>query len=233
MILTVEYVRIYALACFLFTFFSLKTLTLFQQCGYKIDEFFDCLLSSNKREIWRLSIYSLTFVLGVVIFTFILQVNKIWVEISVLIFAFILVGNFFFSTKIIKYPKLTSRFMRIYIYSCFACGLAVALASVLLARYVNPIYRFLPLGVIPIFALLVVGIPLTFLKSTELREVQPLKAFEPILVTEFGITRVRRFLLFVNACAPISFTEDGMVNSASVEISFPVAFSTRQPSSTK
>ncbi|MBE5741821.1 MAG: UDP-N-acetylmuramoyl-tripeptide--D-alanyl-D-alanine ligase [Clostridiales bacterium] len=157
MVFKEEFITVFVFACFLSTFFSVKILTLFQQCGYKLDEFYDCVFTSNKREIMRLSTYSLTFLAGLTVISLCLQKFKGGVELLVYAFSILLARLYFMTEKIIKPPNMTSRFMRIYLFSCLSLSFAVAFLSSMLVLSAKEL-RFLPLGLIPILCLIFIAV---------------------------------------------------------------------------
>jgi hypothetical protein len=129
--LTVELVRIFALSVFTYTFFSVKILTLLQQCGYKIDEFTECIYFVKKKEIVKLLTYSLTFIVLLVLVSVFLGDYSESLSLSCLIIAVTISGVYYLKLQLVKSPKLTFRFLRIYVASCIVCG-----AIVLLIAYV-------------------------------------------------------------------------------------------------
>ena len=150
--LTVEYMRMCAVGCFLALFFSIKILTLFQQCGYRLNEFYSCVFVENKTEIRRLSIYSLIYLALEVAFICLFKSDDGWLQLSNYALSVLIAGSFYFGVKILKYPSLTKRFIRISIISYIISGGLVAFASVCLCYFQRCEFRFLPLCIIPLLS---------------------------------------------------------------------------------
>ena len=149
----------FVLCLFTSVFFSFKMLAVFQQCGYKTDEFFMAIFGGKKREIIKLSTYS------AVLFVFLMLANLFLVEYNTSYCIFVVVissltsGVYFVFSKTKKRVKFTNRCLRIFIFSvlslCALCCFFVVFAQRLNFKTI----RCLPLFLIPLFIplFLVVG----------------------------------------------------------------------------
>ena len=143
----------FALGVFCFTFFSQKVLAVFQQCGYKTDEFFKALFLGKKVEIRRLSIYSLIFLFYIVLVSLIFHKFKTTYLLLILIGGVVLSGAFYLSSLIVKRADFTRRFIRIFLSSSLFAGLFSFLAYRLIDSLGGGIsFAFAPLALLPILS---------------------------------------------------------------------------------
>ena len=117
----IDFVCIFVLGCFAFAFLSFKLAAVFQQCGYRVGEFFSAIFSGKKTEILRLSAYSLVFC---VLLTLVQALNGKFVGNYFLpcMVVILVCGAYYFSIARIKSPKFTNRYIRILICSCLISG---------------------------------------------------------------------------------------------------------------
>ncbi|MBQ7373178.1 MAG: UDP-N-acetylmuramoyl-tripeptide--D-alanyl-D-alanine ligase [Clostridia bacterium] len=138
-----------------FGFFSIKIATVFQQCGYRIGEFFSAIFSGKKREIVKLSTYSLLFLIATAVGCVFFNKHNLTFSLYVFTVFTLLDGLYFFKTKIVKKSKLTHRFLRIYFLSAFFssafCTAIFLLVKSFLSQnfiyYASLSLAFVPVGV--------------------------------------------------------------------------------------
>lgn len=106
------------ISTFCFICLSAKSFAIFQQCSYRPNEFFSSYFNAQKREIIRLSTYSLVFLfVSLILCACFKETKREFFYLSYLIFI-ILSGLYYLTVNVIKRPKITKRFLRIYICSC-------------------------------------------------------------------------------------------------------------------
>ncbi len=143
----------FVLGVFCFTFFSQKTLAVFQQCGYKTSEFLRSLFLGKRFEIKRLSTYSLIFLFYIIIVTLSFYKFKTTYLLLVLIGGVMLSGVFYLSSSIVKRADFTRRFSRIFLASSLFAGLFSFLAYYLIDAYSRGVsFAFVPLALLPILS---------------------------------------------------------------------------------
>lgn len=200
----VEVIITFILGCFTFVVFSVKCMTILQQCGYKIGEFFTCVFISKKKEILLLSTYSLVFV---VLFVITSLVFSNFEQFLYPVYFSVVIGLsslFLLNSKIIKQPILTGRFLRVFILS----GILSGCFSLLIGVWLKNIgcFSVLGVGLIPILCptLVTVGWGLEFPYSKLLywigvkrckKRIKNAKSLIKIGITgSFGKTTTKLFL---------------------------------------
>ncbi len=118
-------ITVFVLGVFVFSFFSFKSLAIFQQCSYKVKEFMPTIFKKRKGEIMRLSTYSLCFCVLMALVAVAFNNNLACYSYSCFIVCVAFSGTFYLSSKILKQPKFTNRYLRIYAVSAIFYGLIV------------------------------------------------------------------------------------------------------------
>ena len=145
-------IAIFAISVFSFSFFSFKLFAIFQQCSYKIKEFFNSLVSGDKKEIKSLSTYSLIFCVILSFFALFLNTNSERFVTVYTAFSIFFSGLYYLKSKVIKQSVFTKRFIRIYLASSIICGLYAVGAAYLFAS-INIRFCFgVALGLTPILS---------------------------------------------------------------------------------
>lgn len=116
-------ITVFILAVFSFSFLSVKSIAIFQQCSYRIKEFLPVLVKKKSGEIWRLLTYSLVFCFFVSILPFNLSCGKKVFSYAYFVCFVIGSGAYYLTDAIIKRPRFTCRCVRVFVVSCLLYGL--------------------------------------------------------------------------------------------------------------
>lgn len=149
------------LGVFTFLFFSFKLSAVFQQCGYRIKEFFSAVFCGKKKEILRLSTYSVVFAVILIASTLFLKEYHTTFSLCVFITATILCQVYFATTKAVKKAKFTHRYVRIIsvsaLFSALFCAFILQLVRAVLSLNFK-FYGVISLALIPILVPLFISV---------------------------------------------------------------------------
>ncbi len=144
-------ITVLVLSTFCLIFFSCKINAIFQQCGYKIKEFFPAIISGKNRPMLKVSTYSLTFCVFLLIIVLFLSVNNTVFSSAVFILVCLHCGIYCITASVIKNVKLTHRFLRIFI-TAILLNLCFCTATMLIFKTPKTHYfASLYLSIIPVF----------------------------------------------------------------------------------
>lgn len=101
-----------------YLFFGRKLFAVFQQCGYKPKCFFAALSNECKTETERLSTYSLTFFMYLLVFSVAFPLSQTLYVIVLFLASILFSLAVFLKNRPVKSVKLTARFVRMAIASC-------------------------------------------------------------------------------------------------------------------
>lgn len=146
-----------ALSLFVFMFFSVKMSGVYQQCSYRLGEFFSAIFCGTRAEISKLSTYSLIFLAVLVILCPFLEMEGALGDLISLNLCIPFCGLYFFSSKSVKGVNFTKRFIRLYVTSALIIGalcflFALLIDSLCLGAECMLIY----IGIIPLALILVI-----------------------------------------------------------------------------
>ena len=122
--MAVYYLLFAASAVISYIFFGRKLFAIFQQCGYKPKCFFAALSNECKTETERLSTYSLTFFMYLLVFSVVFPLSQMLYIIVLFLASLLFSAAVFLKTRPVKSVKLTARFIRMAIVSCAFVALA-------------------------------------------------------------------------------------------------------------
>lgn len=144
-------ITLLVLSTFSLIFFSCKINAIFQQCGYRIKEFFPAIIKGKTRPILKLSAYSLTFFVVLLIAVFFLSIDNTVFSNAVFILTCLFSGIYCLTTPVIKRVKLTHRFLRVFI-TVILLNLCLCTAIIMLFKNQKTYYfASCYLSLIPIF----------------------------------------------------------------------------------
>lgn len=122
--MTIYYLLFAASAAISYIFFGRKFFAVFQQCSYKPKCFFAALSNECKTETERLSTYSLTFFMYLLVFSVAFPLSQTLYAIALFLACLLFSLAVFLKSRPVKSVKLTARFVRMAIASCVLVVLA-------------------------------------------------------------------------------------------------------------
>lgn len=133
----------FSLGVFTFSLFSFKSFAIFQQCSYRIGEFLFAIFRERCDEICRLLTYSLAFGLILPFSGLAVKLGQVYFAVVFACVCIIFSGIYFCKSEIIKPPKFTRRYVRIFCTSALMYGLYTVAVLYLASSLRYGVYIFL------------------------------------------------------------------------------------------